>query len=285
MEGSPAPRSKRPLPGYRRSGAILAKKRDHSMRNILLGLSAVSLLAVASPALADDAAPASDFTVTGGATVVSDYRFRGISQTFKRFAVQGTAGISHSSGFYIGTWGSTIDDYVANGGDAEIDLYGGYKKSFGGATVDVGVLYYYYPGSSENSANYKSDFFEPYASISGTVGPVSAKLGAAYAPKQHALAVLHSRDDSLYAYGELSGAIPGTGVSVTGHLGRSFERSVETFGQKYTDWSVAATYAWKGLTFGVSYVDTNKNLPVTSPGGTTRNIERGGVVGSVGVSF
>ena len=253
------------------------------MRNILLGLSAVSLLAVASPALADDAAPASDFTVTGGATIVSDYRFRGLSQSNKRFAVQGTAGISHSSGFYIGTWGSTIDDYVAAGGDAEIDLYGGYKKTFGGATVDVGVLYYYYPGSSEFVANYNSDFFEPYASVSGTVGPVSAKLGAAYAPKQNALSLGAGREDNLYAYGELSGAIPNTGVSITGHLGHNFERSFLSAGTKYTDWSVAATYAWKGLTFGVSYVDTNRDIRSGLP--SNRNIAKAGVVGSVGVSF
>ena len=68
----------------------------------------------AMPALADDpaapAAPPSNFTITGGATLTSDYRFRGISQTDKRFAIQGTLGVVHSSGFYIGTWGSSIDD-------------------------------------------------------------------------------------------------------------------------------------------------------------------------------
>ena len=254
------------------------------MRNILLGLSAVSLLAVAGPAFAQDAAaPASEFTATGGATVVSDYRFRGLSQTNKRFAVQGTAGISHSSGLYIGTWGSSIDDYVAAGGDVEIDFYGGYKKTFGAATVDVGVLYYYYPGSSEFVADYKSDFFEPYASISGTVGPASAKLGVAYAPKQNALSLGAGREDNLYVYGELSGAIPDTGVSLTGHLGHNFERSFLSAATKYTDWSVGATYALKGLTFGVSYVDTNRDIRTGLP--SNRNFAKGGVVGSVGVSF
>ncbi len=253
------------------------------MRNILLGLSAVSLLAVATPALADDAAPASEFTVTGGATIVSDYRFRGISQTNKRFAVQGTVGLAHSSGFYVGTWGSSIDDYVAAAGDAEIDIYGGYKRTFGAATVDVGVLYYYYPGSSEIFPDTNSDFFEPYASISGTVGPVSAKVGAAYAPKQNALSLGNGREDNLYVYGELSGAVPGTGVSVTGHLGHNFERSFLSYNTKYTDWSVAASYTWNHLTFGVSYVDTNRSI--FSGLGSNRNISKAGVVGSVGVSF
>jgi uncharacterized protein (TIGR02001 family) len=79
------------------------------MRMINLGLSALAFATIATPALAEDA-PASDFTVTGGATVVTDYRFRGISQTNEKFAVQGTIGVSHSSGLYIGTWGSSIDD-------------------------------------------------------------------------------------------------------------------------------------------------------------------------------
>ena len=88
------------------------------MRTTLVGLFILAATAVAAPALAEDApAPASPWTVTGGATLITDYRFRGISQTDRRFAIQGTIGISHSSGFYVGTWGSSIDDYVAAGGD------------------------------------------------------------------------------------------------------------------------------------------------------------------------
>ena len=204
------------------NGYIIAKGIIH-MRMITLGLSALAFAAVATPALAEDA-PASDFTVTGGATVVTDYRFRGISQTNEKFAVQGTVGVSHASGLYVGVWGSSIDDYIANGSDQEIDIYGGYKHAFGAATVDVGVLYYYYPGSG----GINSDFIEPYASVSGTVGPVSAKLGAAYAPKQKAIvdpvkaSLTHTKDDNLYVYGELSGAIPGTPITLSSHLGHSW---------------------------------------------------------------
>jgi len=87
------------------------------MRTSLIALATVSLISIAAPAFADDAAaaPASPFTVTGGATLTSDYRFRGISQTNKRFAIQGTLGVSHSSGFYVGTWAarSTITSPMA----------------------------------------------------------------------------------------------------------------------------------------------------------------------------
>jgi len=184
-------------------------------KTILAAVSLLSLAVTATPAMAADLG--NGFSVGGGATLVSDYRFRGISQTDKRFAVQGTFTVSHASGFYATVWGSSIDDYVAYGSDQEIDLIGGYKKTFGSTTVDGGVLYYYYPGSG----GVNSDFFEPYISIAQAIGPVTAKVTANYAPKQHALAVFpHTKDDSLYLAGDLSAAIPKTPVSLSAHLGQ-----------------------------------------------------------------
>ena len=248
------------------------------MRKSILGLSAVALAALSVPALAqDEATPA--LTVTGNAAVVSDYRFRGISQTDKRFALQGGITVTHESGFYVSTWGSSIDDYVAAGSDQELDLIAGYSKTIGAATVDVGVLYYYYPGSG--GAN--TDFVEPYASVKGTFGPATAKLSAAYAPKSRALSVDGglTREDNLYVAGDLSASIPNTPLGVSAHLGHSFGPSYLTIGKEYTDWNIGATYTWSHLTFGVSYVDTDKSL--YSPSG--RNISKAGVVGSITASF
>jgi uncharacterized protein (TIGR02001 family) len=248
-------------------------------------LLASAAIAAAAPAFAQDA-PTSPFTITGGATLTSDYRFRGISQTDKRFAVQGTASISHSSGLYASFWGSSIDDYVENGGDAELDLIAGYKKTVNGTTIDGGFLYYYYPGSG----GVKSDFFEPYISASHTFGPVGVKVGGNFAWKQHGLGVPNDGSDrasGAYAYGELSGAIPHTGVTLTGHVGHSFVRNYITFGDHYTDWSVTAAYTWKALTFSAAYVDTNRDFesyPV--PGtGRDRDVSKSGFVGAVAVAF
>ena len=259
------------------------------MRTTLVGLSIFAATVVAAPAMADDAAaaPSSPWTVTGGATLTSDYRFRGVSQTNKRFAIQGTIGVSHSSGFYVGTWGSSIDDYVANGGDQEIDLYAGYKKTISGTTIDGGVLYYYYPGSG----GVTSDFFEPYLNASHTFGPVTGKVGLNYAWKQHGLSCSYdarcggkAREDNLYTYGELSTAIPGTGVTLTGHLGESWGRSYLTNGLKnYTDWSMTAAYTWKALTFSVAYVDTDFKKGEFVVNG--RNEVKAGVVGAIAVAF
>jgi len=247
------------------------------MRTTFVGLSLFAIVAAAAPAFAEDA-PASDFTLSGGATMVSDYRFRGISQTNKRFAIQGTFTISHKSGFYLSTWGSSIDDYVANGSDQEIDLIGGYKTTFDGTTVDGGVLYYYYPGSG----GINTDFFEPYLSVSHTFGPVGVKVGGNFAWKQHALSYGPKKSEGgAYVYGELSTAIPNTGFTLTGHAGHSFEKNYITFGEKYSDVSVTAAYTWKNLTASVAYVDTTR---ATFTSGT-RNVGSSGVVGAIGVAF
>lgn len=246
------------------------------MRNRII-LGTVLTLAAGAAHAQGPIDPPKAITVTGGATLVSDYRFRGISQTDKRFAIQGTATVAHSSGFYGTVWGSSIDDYVYNGADAEIDLSAGYRRTTGGTTFDVGVLYYYYPGSG----GINSDFFEPYASVSHTLGPVTAKGSVAYAPKQAALSVGNGKEDNLYLAGDLSAGIPNTPIGITAHLGHTFGPSYLAIGKGYTDWSLAASVTTSGLTFGVAYVDTDDDF--ITPSG--RNAAKAGVVASVGAAF
>jgi uncharacterized protein (TIGR02001 family) len=245
-------------------------------KTILAAVTLLSLCSVSAPAMAADLG--GGFAVSGGATLVSDYRFRGISQTDKRFAVQGTFSVSHSSGFYATVWGSSIDDYVAAGSDQEIDLIAGYKKTFGNTTIDGGLLYYYYPGSG----GVYSDFAEPYISVAQAFGPVTAKVTANYAFKQNALSIGGGKEDNLYLAGDLSFAVPKTPVSLTAHLGHSYGPSYLTIGKGYTDWSLGASVAIKNLSFGVQYVDTSKHNQFVVGG---RDEAGSGIVGSVGVSF
>ena len=238
-------------------------------------LAALSLAGLAAPASAADLG--NGLSVTGGATLVSDYRFRGISQSDKRFAVHGTFSIAHTSGFYATVWGSSIDDYVYNGADQEVDLSAGYRKTFGNTTVDGGVLYYYYPGSG----GINSDFFEPYLSVAQAFGSVTAKVTANYAPKQSALSIGSGREDNLYLAGDLSAAIPKTPVSLTAHLGHSFGPSYLTIGKGYTDWGFGGSVTVKNITAGLSYVDTNGTF--ITPSG--RNAAKAGLVASLGVAF
>src|SRR3954469_19213245 len=119
------------------------------MKKLILSAAIFAAYAAsASAQTAAPAAPASPHTFTGNLTVATDYRFRGISQTFKQPAIQGGFDYSHSSGFYVGNWNSNVSGVqFGNGGSIEMDFYGGYKfEPVKDLTLDVGGLYYYYPG-------------------------------------------------------------------------------------------------------------------------------------------
>ncbi|MEP6785336.1 MAG: TorF family putative porin [Sphingomonadales bacterium] len=260
------------------------------MRIVLSCLCSAIALTAAAPAFAEDTAPPPAITINGSATVVTDYRFRGVSQTDNNAAIQGSITVAHESGFYVSVWGSSVNGYVTAAGTSgvELDLIGGFKKTFGGTTFDIGVLYYYYPKTKIAGDTSSSDFAEPYLAVSHTFGPVTAKGTVAYAPKQKALKLDQATGasrDNVYLAGDLSASIPGTPLGLIGHLGHSFGPSwLASDGVKseYTDWSVGATATFKAITVGVSYVDTDANFIAASSG---KKISNGAVVGSVGVSF
>ena len=252
-------------------------------------------LAIAAPAVAqDDTAPTPAIKITGGATLVSDYRFRGTTQTNGDGAVQGTVNLNTAAGFYVGTWASTIDGSgktpaLAGYGDAEVDLYGGFTKTLpNGLGVDVGLLYYFYASARESQ---NTDFFEPYASLTYTIGPVAAKVGAAYAwggqKGLDGFDVRGGNDDNLYAYGEASVGIPTTPVTLKGHLGYSKGalgslNAPGTNDSSYLDWSATAEAVGGPLKVGVSYVDTD----ISNRQRFAQRLGRGStVLGYVGVSF
>ena len=244
------------------------------------------LCAVATPAVAQDQTdPPPPITISGAATVISDYRFRGVSQSDEEVAVQGGITISHESGLYVGTWGSNLAGWGTFGGaNLELDVIAGYKHPLGGGTLDVGVTWYMYPGGAD-----ETDFFEPYVKLGGTVGPASLTASVFYAPKQNALGNYTNapnsrgqKDDNLYLAGDGAFGIPSTPVTLKAHIGYSDGNpglgpngtSVAPTGT-YFDWSLGADFVYKNLTFNVSYIDTDIGraesaylLPNFSKGGT-----------------
>ena len=224
---------------------------------------ATGLLSV--PALAQD--PPKPITVSGSVALVSDYRFRGVSQSDKEMAIQGGVTIAHQSGFYTAFWGSNLAGWGQFGGaNMELDLVGGYKKAFGAWTVDAGLTWYMYPGGSDNT-----DFAEPYVKVSTTAGPVNLLFGTAYAPKQEALGNFSNtpssrgqKKDNLYVWGDAAMGIPNTGFTIKAHAGYSRGNpglgpngtSVTPTGE-YLDWLVGADYVLGPVTLGVAYVDTD----------------------------
>jgi len=143
-----------------------------------LTLSAIALAAAATlssgTVLAQAAAPAEtpDFVVTGNFGITSDYRFRGLQQTDGDPAFQGGFDLAHSSGLYVGTWGSNVSSWAAGPGTStklEVDLYGGYKTEVAGVGVDVGAIAYMYPGSTSgdgSNGNYRANTQEAYVGLS-----------------------------------------------------------------------------------------------------------------------
>lgn len=224
------------------------------------------------PAFAQEE-PASPVTVTGSVGLVSDYRFRGVSQSDKGMAIQGGITATHESGVYAGTWGSNLGGWGRFGGsNMELDLFAGYAIPLGSATLDVGLTWYMYPSGADTT-----DFAEPYVKLSSTMGPVKGLLGVAYAPKQEALGKVCSdsactifnpgaKGDNFYIWGDVSGAVPNTPVTLKAHVGYSDGNSglgprgtsIAPTG-KFLDWMIGADAAIPGtpLTVGVAYVDTN----------------------------
>jgi uncharacterized protein (TIGR02001 family) len=132
----------------------------------------------ASVAQAEEATPAPeavpDNVVSYNVAVVSDYRYRGVSQTRLKPALQGGADYTNNpTGFYAGTWLSTIKWVKDGGGDGDVewDLYAGKRGEIvKDVTYDFGGLYYYYPS---NSLHPSANTFELYGQIG--YGPVSLK--------------------------------------------------------------------------------------------------------------
>lgn len=218
------------------------------MRNSMLKLAgmsvAISAMALSAPAFAQDEAEASGpIKVSGGAALVSDYRFRGVSLSDKGFAIQPYLTVKHESGLYVGAWGSNIADNA--GDDLELDLYAGFS---GGdkLTYDIGATYYVYPGVS--SVNY----VEFTGKLGSTFGPATVGVQVSYVPSQDNT----GNDDNLYFGSNATIAIPNSPISIVGTLG--MEDGAFTAGSNKLDWSLGLNAAVSGFTLGASYVDTNR---------------------------
>jgi uncharacterized protein (TIGR02001 family) len=281
-------------------GHLPTKKGVWSLKYHLVPAALLLLSAVPAVAQEEEKGP---ITVSGSVTLVTDYRFRGVSQTDEKMAVQGGLTVTHETGVYAGAWASNLAGWGTFGGsNLELDLFGGFKMPVGGATVDVGLTWYMYPGGANTT-----DFGEPYAKVSATMGPVTGLVGVAYAPKQRALGNWSNTpqsaggdaEDNLYLWADLSGGVPGTPVTLKGHLGYSKGNpglgpngtSVTPTG-KYWDWLLGADAVVGPVTLGVAYVGTSISdadrqylLPNFANTRDGSNIAGGKVIASITAAF
>lgn len=233
-----------------------------------LAMPAIAPIDLATASKQSEDTPA--ITISGSASLVSDYRFRGVSQSDEGIAVQGGFTISHESGFYVGTWGSNLAGWGTFGGaNMELDIYAGYKLPVGEGTLDVGGTWFMYPSGLDTT-----DFVELYAKLGGSVGPVGLTATVAYAPKQEALgnafpvgapADPGDKEDNLYLAGDAVYAVGDSPISFKAHIGYSDGNpglgpngtSIAPTGT-YFDWLIGADVVpIPGLTLSIAYVDTD----------------------------
>jgi uncharacterized protein (TIGR02001 family) len=244
------------------------------MKLILAALAATLTLG-ALPAMAQES------TLAFNASVTSDYRYRGISQTRLKPAVQGGIDYGHSSGFYIGTWASSIKWVKDFGGDSdyELDVYGGYKTELAtGLNMDIGVLTYIYPS---NKLNPSANTTELYGALS--YGPITTKLS-------YAVTDTFANPDSEGSwYFDLTGAFEiADGWMLTPHVG--YQRIAGPFKKdaSYTDYSLALSKDFSGFVPSIAFVgtDADKNFYVPGPqGNSTKFLGKNAVVVSLKYNF
>ncbi|QID19405.1 porin [Nitrogeniibacter mangrovi] len=217
-------------------------------KTIINAAVAAALLAGASGmALAED----SPFSANVG--FVSDYQYRGWSQTNEKMALQGGFDYAHPSGFYAGVWGSNVswikDAYADADSSLEVDIYGGYTMNAGPIGLDFGLLQYYYPGSGVSDAAQPS-----FNTLEGYVGASWEFLTFKYS---HSFTNLFGVPDSKGSgYYDLGASYEvGYGITVDAHIGR--QHFTHSSGTSYNDWKVGVSKDFGGFDFGLQYVDTD----------------------------
>ncbi len=221
------------------------------MKKLMLA-SALAALFASGFAHAQEAQP--DNEVTFNAAVTSDYRYRGISQTRLQPAVQGGADyINNPTGFYVGTWLSSIKwtKDAGGGGDVELDIYAGKRGELvKDVTYDVGVLTYVYPSNG----------------LSGVPGFVSANTtevygqlgyGPAYIKYSHALTNLFGFVDSKHSGYLDIGANIDAGNGFTANLHAGHQKVENVSAASYTDWKLGVTKDFGVVTGALAVIGTN----------------------------
>jgi uncharacterized protein (TIGR02001 family) len=265
-------------------------KGDLNMYKSLISLAVMGTLATPTVFAAEEAKAEmkeeSNWSLTTNMGVVSDYRARGVSQTWRKPAVQGGLDLTHSSGFYVGAFGSNVTPNTYPNANVELDLYAGYNgeiKAIEGLGYTAGVIGYFYPGGSWKEYRYftdgpnlrqtpkggRWDTYEANLGISykWLSAKASATLGDWYGAERDTGWTKSTRGTT---YLELNAAIPTPldGLTLIGHVGHlnvngeldlnanfgaiggGTAPSGSTSGATkpdYTDYKVGLSYAFKAL--------------------------------------
>jgi len=248
-------------------------------------LCAIAALPLAAHAQA--AAPAPEYTLAGNITIGSDYRFRGFSQTDYQPTIQGGVDFAHKSGFYLGNWNSNVSSNLYNGAPIEMDFYGGWKTTIEGFGLDIGAIYYYYPGTGEYNPDFEADNFEVY--IGGSFGPVSLKYFYSFTDFFGLKGPAVDTKGSQYL--DLTGTFDvGSGFNIVAHAGYQKVKNYQQLGSPddtVWDYKLGGTYdiAGSGWILGAYWVGTSEKDFFLTAENPPRGAGKSSFLATIGKTF
>lgn len=214
-----------------------------------------------------NAEPASPHSLSSNIGFFTDYTFRGISYGREHGAVQGGIDYAHSSGFYLGVWGTNVNKEALYGNTVELDVYGGYVHSFTDQlSLNVGFLQFFYPDSNHPGAGTANKGGSPNTT------ELSAALTYQYFTLKQSYAVSNffginnkyggngNSRGSGYTELNVNYPLPVADINLALHVGH---QTVHNYSDSnYTDWliginkdfAIAGSAGWNA---GLNYTTTN----------------------------
>jgi len=208
-------------------------------------LAAFVMLTYALPASAEDG-------IGGSLSVVSDYVYRGISQTNEQPALQGDVHYVGSRGFSVGLWASSVELNSWDGRSMELDAYLAYRLPL---SVDwatkITAVHYAYPLNSR--------FDYDYDEVFGTLAFRSnlfLTAGWTFDASRYTASTRYLHSDA-FSY-EAAGVVP-LWRALAANLGVGHYAIQGVTGGGYTYWNVGLGYDWHDWHLELNYIDTSDN--------------------------
>ncbi len=235
-----------------------------------MGLALILTCSASSWAIAEPLKP----DISGSVTAMSDYRFRGYSRSDGDPAVQVSAEVTtqveERTRIFIG---ASASGFVRSGpyGSIETSPYAGLERELGAFHVEIGGRGYLFPDAHDR------DYYELFSAGRFDLGPVSTRVGVAFAPRQTNIGDRRG----LYLYSDLESGIPRTPLTALVHLG--WEDNGQA--RDKLDWELKLLYVRNPWNLGIGYVDTNRFIPSGNQGIRSPNRAGATLIVSAGATF
>jgi uncharacterized protein (TIGR02001 family) len=277
------------------------------MKKTILSVAAVLAIGVGAASAADlpakvykKAPPVAAFDpwdVAFGSAIMSDYVFRGITQSNHKASVSAyfepRYNVTKDLQLYIGVSGESIS--FPNRASSEIDIYGGVRPTVGMFAFDFGVWGYLYPGGqcfntqafcgndpsfgvglpiNGNFAKKDASFFEGYGKVNVTLNDNwQVGVNEYYSPNFLNLGAWgdYASVTAKYTAPSTLWGTSGIGMYISGEFGRQWLGTSDAFygtgpgtvfaggipEPSYNTWNVGIGFTYKVFTLDLRYSDTD----------------------------